>query len=185
MKAFVDSIYDTPEAVLSKVYEDNFPWLKSYILKNNGNVEDAQDIFQESVFAAWLNLKEGRFVGSPELFNAYIRQICKHKWLNHLKSFTHTKLHLQDEFSHYGHHFDTEGEYETQLRESKLLQSCFSKIGHKCRAVLSAFYYKKQSLADIAKNTGHTEESIKTIKYRCMKKLRAIYLEKHGEDEQI
>lgn len=183
MKAFKDLIHKSPETVLSKVYADNFRWWEKHVRQNSGNQHDAEDIFQEAVCAAWLNLKEGRFEGSPEQFNAYVRQICKYKWINHLQSFTRTKMHLQDDFSSYGNHADPGSEHEAQWRESRLLQHCFDQIGHKCRSVLEAFYYKRQSLAFIADKTGDTEESIKTIKYRCMKKLRTRYLEKYAADE--
>ena len=153
---------------MSKVYADNFPWWETYVRQNSGNRQDAQDVFQEAVCAAWLNLKEGRFEGDREQFNAYVRQICKYKWINHLKSATHTKMQLQDDFSAYGNQSGTETLHEAQLQYSKLLQHCFSQIGDKCRSVLGAFYYKKQSLAMIADSTGDTEESIKTIQYRCM-----------------
>lgn len=182
MKAFKELTYKSPETVLNKVYDDNFPWWKQYVRHNSGNTQDAQDVFQEAVCAAWLNLKEGRFEGHQEQFNAYVRQICKHKWMNHLKSSARKKMQLEHDFSAYGNHTDNEA-IDAQWRESKLLQHCFSQIGRKCRQVLGLFYYKRQPLAIIAEQTGDTEESIKTIKYRCMKKLRALYIEKYEQDE--
>ena len=183
LKALKDLIQKSPEAILSKVYADNLSWWESHVRQHSGDTNDARDVFQEAVSAAWLNLKAGRFEGDAAQFNAYVRQICKYKWINHLKSFARTKFRLQDDFSAHENEAGAGVDHEAQLRESRLLQSCFNEIGDKCRQVLEAFYYKRQSLATIAGKTGDTEESIKTIKYRCMKKLRACYLEKHGQDE--
>ncbi len=183
MKALKDLIRKSPETILKKVYAENLTWWESHVRQHSGDTNDARDIFQEAVSAAWLNLKTGRFEGNLEQFNAYVRQICKYKWINQLKSFAHTKIRLQDDLSAYENQPYAGADHEAQLRESKLLQSCFNEIGNKCRQVLEAFYYRRQSLAAIADATGDTDESIKTIKYRCMKKLRACYLEKHGNDE--
>lgn len=183
MKAFKDLISDTPEVVLRKVYSDNFSWLENYVRRNSGNLEDAQDIFQESICVAWLNLKEGRFIGNSEQFNAYVRQICKYKWINQLKSAVYTKMRLEEDLSAYDQGEDTMQVYEMQLEESRLLRECFEGLGTKCREVLGKYYYQRQSLATIAGAMDNTEESIKTIKYRCMMKLRKLYLEKHKSDE--
>lgn len=183
MEAPKDLLNDSPEKVLKSVYAKNFPWLVNYIKQNSGNTEDAQDIFQESVCAAWFSLKEGRFTGSSEQFNAYVRQICKYKWINQLKSASSTKIRFEDDLAPYERGEDTMHIHEAQLEESRLLHACFEQLGEKCRIILGKFYYQRHSLADIAEEMDNTEESIKTIKYRCMMRLRKLYLEKHKNDE--
>lgn len=173
----------SPEQALKKAYEDNFPWLENYIKKNSGNQEDAQDIFQESVSAAWLNLREGKFKGDSEQFNAYIRQICKYKWINMLKSVANSRTRLVDDFAEFEGHADAMEEFETQLEQSKRLNESFANMGDKCKALLDMFYFKRQSLAKIASLMNNTEESIKTMKYRCMMRLRKIYLDKFHNNE--
>lgn len=183
MKDLKDLIRESPEAILSEVYAKNLDWWEHHVRQHSGDVNDARDIFQEAVSAAWLNLRAGRFEGNIEQFNAYVRQICKNKWMNQLNSFSRTKFRLEDDFSRYENHADTESSHEEQLQENKLLHRCFNEIGPKCREVLKAFYYERKSLVAIASKTGDTEKSIKTIKYRCMKKMRTLYLEKLGQDE--
>lgn len=182
MKALDDLISDAPDLALRKVYADNFPWLQQYIRQHTGSVEDAQDIFQESVAAAWLNLKEGRFKGSREQFNAYVRQICKYKWINLLKSAPRRNMRLTEDLSVFESGDDGIEALGEQIRQSKLLTQCFSQLGEKCRQVLGLFYYKRQPLGKVAEAMGNTEESIKTIKYRCMTKLRKLYLENNRDE---
>jgi RNA polymerase sigma factor (sigma-70 family) len=64
--------------------------------------------------------------------------------------------------------------------EATLLRKCFEYLGEKCKNVLGLFYYKQQPMSKIAELTGDTEDSIKTIKYRCMQRLRKLYLEKQS-----
>lgn len=174
---------DNPERVLKNVYADNFPWLKRYIRQNSGKMEDAEDVFQESISAAWLNLKTGKFKGDAEQFNAYVRQICKYKWISRLKSAEHTRMVLEDDLSLFEGTADEQELLDEQLGQTMRLNASFADLGEKCRELLGRFYFKRQPLAKIADAMNNTEESIKTIKYRCMMRLRKIYLEKYHNHE--
>ncbi len=172
-----------PESLLRKVYTDNFPWLENYIRKNSGNREDAEDVFQESISAAWLNVKQGRFDGDATRFNAYLRQICKYKWINRLRSVAGKKTSFEEDMTIYEYDGSITTELEEQIAQSRILDESFAGIGEKCKELLTLYYFKRASLANIALLMNNTEESIKTIKYRCMMKLRKIYLEKSKNDE--
>lgn len=182
MQVLSDSPATHPEETFKHLFTANFPWLLQYVQQNSGNGSDAEDIFQESLFAAWISLREGRFLGNMEQFSAYFRRICQNKWINHLNSAHHAKTSYRDDFT------GIEPAQEEQIAakqsndEGRLLRKCFNELGEKCKKVLGLFYYKKQSMSKIAELTGDTEESIKTIKYRCMQRLRKMYLENkaHG-----
>lgn len=67
--------------------------------------------------------------------------------------------------------------------QATLLRQSFQELGDKCRTILGLYYYRKKSLNEIALELNNTENSIKTIKYRCMMQLRQLFLEKsrqHG-----
>lgn len=172
-----------PEDLLKQMYADNYPWLENYVRQNSGNHSDAKDVFQESIAAAWISLKEGRFKGDEAQFNAYLRQICRYKWINQIRSAARNKIiyndaYLEQEVGNNGYEA-----LKDQLQQSGLLQECFMQLGAKCKQVLGLFYYSRKSLGEIAAGMGNTEESIKTIKYRCMMQLRKLFLEqnkKHG-----
>jgi DNA-directed RNA polymerase specialized sigma24 family protein len=46
-------------ATLKEIYSKNYPSVEAYINQNSGSSDDAKDIFQEAITAAWLNAKEG------------------------------------------------------------------------------------------------------------------------------
>lgn len=179
MEISFDASGATPDELLHQVYAANYPWLLQYVQLNSGNAADAQDIFQESVYAAWMNLQEGRFTGNKAQFNAYLRQICKYKWLNYLKSTSRTRTRYQDNLEELEQADIDPQTLAEQLEQGRLLKDCFTQLGDKCRQVLGLFYYRRKSLAQIAAVTNNTEESIKTIKYRCMMQLRKLYLEQN------
>lgn len=185
MKTPQDWPGDNPASALKHFYNSNYPWLEKYILQNSGTVEDAKDIFQESLIAAWINFKEGRFSGSEENFNAYLRQICKFKWITHLRSAEHKKMHYIDDLAALDRPSDSTAINKEQLLEGQLLKSSFEQLGEKCRELLGLFYYRRKSLAEIALLQNTTEDSTKTLKYRCMLQLRKIYLNKHEGNGEV
>ncbi|MFN3996390.1 RNA polymerase sigma factor [Algoriphagus sp.] len=176
MKVPKDIWKENPEILLSKAYEDNFEWCVSYVRKNSGTADNAADIFQESISIAWINLKEGKFQGDSENFNAYIRQVCKFKWINQLRSISNNKIILKEDLSDFEGKTDLDS-VEQDSSQIDLLHASFSSIGEKCRDLLDKFYFKRESLATIAQQHNATEASVKTIKYRCMVRLRKAYLE--------
>lgn len=176
---------DDPEAALKQLYNLNYPWLENYIRQNSGTEEDARDIFQEGLIAAWINLKEGRFSGQTDAFSAYLRQICKYKWISQIRSAARKRMQYTEDVSVFEQAAEHTAVTEDQLLEGQLLKSSFAALGEKCRTVLGQFYYQRKSLAEIAAAQGNTEESIKTIKYRCMMQLRKIYLEKHKGNGEV
>lgn len=182
MKVFEDLWNENPERLLKKAYDENFNWCISFVRKNNGTADDAADLFQDSISVAWIKLKEGKFQGDSEYFNAYLRQVCKYKWINQRRSFANNKIILAEDLSDFEEKID-HNSIEDDTAKLVLLENSFSSIGEKCRDLLSRFYFKKESLAILAKVMDTTEESMKTIKYRCMMRLRKAYLKQLKEDE--
>lgn len=174
METLNDWYKENPEEILERIYVDNFSWLENYVLQNSGNIDDARDVFQEGIIAAWLNLRTGKFYGTADQFNAYVRQICKYKWINQLrlnsrkKDYHAIELHDQHEEA-----LEVAGDTD----QNTMLEKCIAHLGEKCKKILNLFYYKKKSLGAIAAEMDNTEESIKTIKYRCMMQLRKLYIE--------
>lgn len=184
METSNDWLSDDPEKTLQILYNLHFPWLHQYVKKNAGNTADAEDIFQEALIAAWIGLNSGRFIGSSEKFGAYLRQICKHKWISHLRSANFKNMQSTGDMAAFEEIGET-GVDEMQLTTAKMLRSSVAVLGDKCKKILNAFYFNRKSLAQIAKEESNTEESIKTIKYRCMMQLRKIYLEKYKRNGEV
>ena len=158
-------------ATLKEIYSKNYPSVEAYIIKNSGSSDDAKDIFQEAITAAWLNAKEGKFTPQDESsLGGYIYRIAKFKWLDRIKSksFKSTMRLAED--------YDPADEIEEDESEEKLnqLRNIYSQLGEKCRIILNRFYYAKMSLDEIGNELGFEAATVKTQKYRCMKKLREL-----------
>jgi len=173
----IEQFIRNDEKVLEQTYAHNYKLVRSYVMKNNGSESDAKDVFQEAMLVAWLNLKEGKFVVKNEFsLSAYIYKISKYKWLDKLKSKRVKSTQRIGEMEYE----DVEGELnhvaETE-EKLKYLTKLYNRLDVKCKTVLNQFYYQKRNLEEIADDLNYDLGSIRTIKYRCMQKLRKMHAE--------
>ncbi len=161
---------------LEKIYTMHYRDVERYIVKNSGTESDAKDVFQEALIAAWLNIKEDKFVPKTEdSLGGYIFQIAKYKWLDKLKSKAHkqTIRLVREDTADAPYDFD---DIELQKVRAHYLKKLYENLDQKCRAILDRFYYQKMNLEEIGSELSYDTGTIKTLKYRCMKKLRAVHL---------
>lgn len=152
--------------------------MEAYIIQNSGSADDAKDIFQEAITAAWLNTKEGKFTPQDESsLGGYIYRIAKFKWLDKVKSKSYkSTMRLADDYDP-AEESPVDDEREDRLNH---LRSLYAQLGEKCQNILNRFYYSKMSLDEIGSELGFDAATVKTQKYRCMKKLRTLKIENHG-----
>lgn len=170
--AWLEGLRNNDTATVRELYTLHFPAVRNYVLKNSGSQHDAQDIFQEALTVLWLNAKEGRVQANGHAdLGGYLFQVARNKWLDKLRSPVHKRMHMViDEQITVADHADEDGIEERISR----LRHVYAKLDERCRTVLDLFYYERNDLATIAERMGVTEESIRTIKYRCMMKLRSF-----------
>lgn len=156
-------------ATVRALYKQHFPAVRQYVVSNSGTTDDAQDIFQEAMTVLWLKAKESALaVGSEP--GAFLFQVAKNKWLDVVRSAAHKHMKVV----HDERKLDVRAEVPDDTEEKlQRLRSVYGQLDDKCRAVLDQFYFERKDLATIAASLGVEEESIRTIKYRCMMKLRA------------
>ena len=161
------------EKVLRQLYTANFPAVARYIEKNSGAADDAKDIYQEAFIAAWRNIQMDKFEAlNPSALSAYIFQIAKNKWIDHLRSARTKKTIRLDNVKGNGDEnnvaMSENGDYIDMVKHQMKL------LGTKCFDLLTRFYYHKQSLREIAQHFNWTEPSAKNNKYRCLGELRTL-----------
>jgi RNA polymerase sigma factor (sigma-70 family) len=81
---YLQGLVENSSTVIREIYERFAGKVKSYILKNNGDEEDAADILQEALINIYRQAKNGALLLSCP-FEAFLLLVCKRKWLNELK----------------------------------------------------------------------------------------------------
>jgi RNA polymerase sigma factor (sigma-70 family) len=166
-------------ATIRALYAKHFPAVRQYVLKNSGTRSDAQDIFQEAVTVLWMSVKDGRLVPDVDP-GGFLYRVAKNKWLDVVRSAAHKHMKVV----HDDRALDRTDDAIENIEERIVrLRGVYDKLDDKCRSVLDQFYFERKDLATIAAGMGVEEESIRTIKYRCMMKLRAFRKAISGEDQ--
>ncbi|MBK9196429.1 MAG: sigma-70 family RNA polymerase sigma factor [Flavobacteriales bacterium] len=168
-------------ATVRALYSKHFPTVRHYVLQNSGTSSDAQDMFQEAMTVLWLNVKEGRLVPDADP-GGFLYRVAKNKWLDVVRSAAHKHMKVVHDDRALDHRTDAPDDIEERIVR---LRGVYDKLDDKCRAVLDRFYYERKDLATIAGEMGVEEESIRTIKYRCMMKLRAFRKAISGEESEV
>ncbi len=155
------------------VYENYFPMVMKYITQNNGNQEDAEDIFQETLIVLIKKLQDPAFQLSSKL-SSFMFSIAKNMWLYRLRS--KKNITTADDDLESIPDMSTE---EIGLKKERDVQigaisDSLSELKEDCRRLLIDFYYFNKPLIEIASEMNLTEKFIRVKKYRCMDSYREI-----------
>ena len=177
----IEGLLRSDVGTIRALYDRHFPAVQRFVQLNSGTERDAQDVFQEAITVLWLNAKEGRVrTDQNGDLGGYIHRVARNKWLDMLRSAEHKRERSSIEPDAAGLVQEPVDQSEERLER---LRTIYAALDEKCRAVLDRFYYEGQDLATIARAMGVEVESIRTIKYRCMMKLRAFRATIAGEKE--
>ena len=167
-------------ATIRALYDRHLPSVRQYVLQNSGTTNDAQDVFQEAVTVLWMNVKEGRFDSRADSDpGGFLFRVAKNKWLDTVRSAAHKHMKVVHDDRIDAMETDVDDGIEERIAR---LRGVYEKLDDKCKQVLDQYYFERKDLATIAQNMGVEEESIRTIKYRCMMKLRAFRKTIAGEE---
>jgi len=176
--AWAMGLHRNDPASLRALYKQHFPAVKHSVLQNGGTDNDAQDMFQEAITVLWLKVKEGQFIPESDP-GGFLFRVAKYKWLDVVRSAAHKHMKVVHDDRTSEVRADVPDDIEDRIVR---LRGVYEKLDDKCRTVLDRFYYERKDLATIATEMGVEKESIRTIKYRCMMKLRAFRRTIAGED---
>ena len=150
------------EAFFMALYKKAFSPVAHYIARMGGSIEEAQDIFQDTLVIYYEKVLSN---GTVTIINekAYLLGIAKKLWLQHYKV-SHKNQPLND--------FDTEVVADEQLASGKILHY-LETAGKRCMELLQAFYYDHLPVGKLASHFGYSGTHSATVaKYKCLEKVR-------------
>jgi RNA polymerase sigma factor (sigma-70 family) len=161
-------------ASVETIYRDNYNMIQSFILNNNGSVDDARDIFQEAMVVLYEKSRDTTFLLNCQI-KTYVYSICRRLWLKRLQQlnkFT-TQVESLEEIIPVEEEIE---EHEKRNTDFTLMETSMSKIGEPCKSLLDAYYLQKKSMQDIATEFGYTNaDNAKTQKYKCLVRLKKLF----------
>jgi len=169
-------VLNNSKDALNKLYKAYYAMVLQFILNNNGDEDDAKDVYQEAIIVLYNKIKEGNFELSSKL-KTYIYSVCRRIWLK--------KLNLNSKKT--GNITDYEDvliveedvvEHEEKDAAFVKMQSALDHLGEPCKTIIQDFYIHDLSMQDICEKFGYTNtDNAKTQKYKCLQRLKKIFFQ--------
>ena len=158
------------EAAIKFLLDQNADKITSWIIKQNGSREDAEDILFESITELLLQIRANKFRGQSSI-HTYLFAISKYSWY----SFFNRKMKKKEKI---GSHeltkinllnpeqilIDEEEEYK--------IDQIMQILGVKCKKLLNMWAYK-YSMKEIAKELNYSSPQVAmNKKNNCLKRIK-------------
>lgn len=154
--------------IIGQLYDDLFPAMKNWIIRNSGTQSDAEDLFQESMLAAYKKLQDTSYKLEYEL-TTYIFAIAKKMWFQRLrrekvKAKYESSVLVEEKVAGLD---ELIGGHEIQ----ELFREYFRKLDEECQKLLKLVFEGK-AMAEICTVFNFSNEShARKKKFRCKNKL--------------
>jgi RNA polymerase sigma factor (sigma-70 family) len=173
-KILLEGLAQNDREAIESIYRTNYSMIQSFVLNNNGTIDDARDIFQEAMIVLYEKAGSGSFELNCQL-RTYIYSVCKRLWLKRLQQLQKYSGRVENLEE------TVPVEEEIELHEKKdadftLMEMALGKIGEPCKSLLEAYYLQKKQMQEIAAGFGYTNaDNAKTQKYKCLMRLKKIF----------
>lgn len=163
--------------VFDHLYETTYPMVRRTLTERSCPPQEAEDLFQEALVALWQNARDGKYVLRPGTrLSTYLTHLCVNRWIDRTRKVAFRRTESHEVVPERGDANVTDEDPEYVLRELRhaRLDEAFAQLGAACQELLKRFYFERLSLEEIAEERGVSTASAKTIKYRCMQRLRRL-----------
>ena len=167
---YIEALLRNDNRVLNELYQKFSGKIVSYITRNSGSYNDAQDVIQEVLITIFNQANEKGFILTCP-FDAYFFLLCKRKWLNKLNKKGIKKVTILEEITSIS---DTQKilaqetliyEKRTSLFEQKLVE-----LGGKCKELIDVAF-KIKNMEKVAELLGISYGYARKKKSECIGKL--------------
>ncbi|SHF45779.1 RNA polymerase sigma factor [Flavisolibacter ginsengisoli] len=156
------------------LYRQHFEFLSTYVLNNSGDIQDAEDIFQE-VIVSFINLvKAGKFRGESSI-KTFLYSINRNLWLNELKKRGRAQLR-ELRYEQVKEEQDLSSSLAIESREASVrLMATLNQLGETCKKILVLFYFENLPMKEILGALHYeNEQVVRNKKYKCLKALEEM-----------
>lgn len=166
---------DSPDT-LKRIYKTYFPMILQMVLNNNGNEDDAKDVYQEGIIILYNKVKTADFELTSKL-KTYIYSVCRRIWLKKLNQNSKKEVELKDIHDFLPVENDLEVQESKDLQFSKMEEALLM-LGEPCSTIIRDFYMQNKSMQEICDKFGYTNpENAKTQKYKCLQRLKKLFFQ--------
>ena len=168
------AIGNNDKTAIEAVYKENYGLIQQFVINNNGNEDDARDIFQEAMMVLYEKARLPEFELTCQI-RTYLYSVCRRLWLKKLQHSRRIETRVEN--------FDRIVQVEDDIEEHDKLnlqyltmRTAMGKIGEPCKSLIEAFYVHKKNMLEIAGFFGYTNaDNAKNQKYKCLVRLKKLF----------
>lgn len=170
------------DEALTQLYRRYFPMVLHLITTNNGNEDDAKDIYQETLMVLYEKVRAGSFDLHSQL-KTYIYAVGRRLWLKQLAQKSRYMVRDIDvDATDAGQVDDDLVDHEERNRQFELMTDSLGRLGEPCRTLLEDFYIRHLSMQGITEKFGYTNaDNAKTQKYKCLMRLKRLFFAEYRQ----
>jgi RNA polymerase sigma factor (sigma-70 family) len=135
---YIEALGKGDRQVLEMIYQQHLAPVKSWVMKNNGSLADAKDVFQETIVAIYTKAMDPDFQLTCPL-GAFIFHISRNKWISQLRKNKKLDRVIKIEQERSDNNRDMapliEQVEEEEIRQSKL-DKAFAQLSELCQKLL-------------------------------------------------
>jgi len=174
----VKGLRDGNPAIIKRIYKDNFGKIKAMVVNFNNMDLDAEDVFQDGLTIALLNIKKGKFKGES-LLSTYIYSICRNICLKEYRKnrhvFSRDTIEVAEEMEDMDHY----QEIKTMLQiKTKLKEDCRKIIDLRFGIGIENPAKDETRFDNIARKLGIQTDNARQKFRRCFKRLQELIRQK-------
>ena len=164
------------------IYKENYGIVQTFIIQNNGNYDDARDVFQEAMVVLYENSKKPGFSLTCQI-KTYLYSICRRIWFKRLQQSNRysTPVESIEEL------IPVEEEIEEKEKldnDFTMMDTAMRSLGEPCKSLLEAYYIQKKHMVEIAEEFGYTNaDNAKNQKYKCLMRLKKLFFAQYKQPE--
>jgi len=138
-QVYIDGLVSGDKEVIASIYKEFYPMIDRYVKQNKGQSSDTKDLFSTALKIIFLQAKDGLKI--QQSFGAYLRLICKRRWLNILNRRKRMVLDLDNQPEP-----SVAPDVVKRIEESErklLFRKHFEKLPERCRQILESTFRGK------------------------------------------
>lgn len=170
---YIDALLNNNASLIEEIYQKWHKDVLNFVKKNNGNEQDADDLFQESLMAIIRRARKGNFVLTVP-FGGYFYFVYKAKWFDKLRRMGKEQV-IKEEVGRYSEESRILA-FETTHQEDcyELYKKYFEQLTENCKHLLR-LTFEKISRKEIMKRLNYaSENTVNQRVHRCRGNLQKL-----------
>lgn len=179
---YIDGLVNNHSSVIEEIYRLHAGRIEQLVLRNNGNLDDAKDLFQEVLMVLYHKGREGFVLTCP--FGSFLYIACRSRWINELKKRGRRQVTIRDVDGLKGDTAIQNTWTELYAREHKeqLFYRKFRELGPSCQELLGLSWTQNPNtkkyntlyeIAELVDNSyGYVRRKIADCRSRLMQLIR-------------